>query len=92
MAQGLAGNLGQVTGEANALASQAGDSHAAQQSFLNAQNAMAWQAQQAANNLNQQQYLALNDLQDAAGAAAQAQAAANKALAKAKGSGYGYGR
>ena len=53
---------------------------------------MAWQAQQAANSLNQQQSLAVNDLQSAQAAAAQAQAAASKALAKAKGAGGGYGK
>lgn len=51
---------------------------------------MAWQAQQAANSLNQQQYAALNDLEDAAAAAAQASASATKALSKASGAGYGH--
>ncbi|XP_037798416.1 cilia- and flagella-associated protein 91-like [Penaeus monodon] len=91
MAQGLAANVATILSEAKALASQATTSHAEQQAFLNGQRTMAWQAQQAANSLNQQQYTALSDLEDAAGAAAQARAAATKALSKAKGaSGYGH--
>ncbi|ROT84571.1 hypothetical protein C7M84_022239 [Penaeus vannamei] len=91
MAQGLAANVATILSEAKALASQAATSHAEQQAFLNGQRTMAWQAQQAANSLNQQQYTALSDLEDAAGAAAQARAAATKALSKAKGaSGYGH--
>ncbi|XP_069161903.1 antifreeze protein Maxi isoform X1 [Procambarus clarkii] len=97
MARALVSNLGQVSGETNALAGQATGSLAAQESVLNSQNSMAWQAQQAANSLRTQQNVVINDLHSAAGAASQAQIAASKALAKAKGAnnggfgGYGAG-